>query len=486
VATLVSLRAEYLLAVAPEEYLEERDAGITQCRIQNFRVIEGKMVSIGHVGTIANRHSVFLKRANNLERWAVTRVWEFLESASADHVERAARLLVAHHDGLRMQVCLDGGRLTEFLADVEDVRPFERVILPNLESDEDVQRFVEANIWSIVDAFAFPGELFKIVFFEGGQSDAHPLLAFVIHHLLVDAWSWQVMLSDFFTLHEQLAAGFEPQLPAKTMPLASLAETSKAHWLTRREWADGHWLSLAWHRVEPIPLPPEADLTQNTDDHSICLTRVLPKPEVGRRSDTTCRYRDAELVLAAATRAYCRWTGQSHLLVALAVHGREPFQRNVDLTRTVGWLTELVPILLTDGADEELLRETRKQLYVSQSIARSYGILRYLSSEEPNPYQNLPEPQISLNVKINSYRGTRTTRACASKHFRTRIADRSLYQKDVERPYLLSGGLVARGDEVHLSWDFSAKMLRPAEVKAFLDDCINEYVRLTHARSSSS
>ena len=436
------------------------------------------MSSVEYVGTLANRHSVFLKRRHNLERWGVTRVWEFAEPARADLVERATAMLVAHHDGLRLQVSMEAGQLTEFLADVESVQPFLSIVIPDEHSDEDVRRLVEATAYSIVDSFTFPGELFKVVYFESRRAGLHPLIAFVTHHLLADAWSWQVMLSDFFTLYQQLASGDAPTLPTKTTPLASLARLSAAHWWRGgRERADRHWLSLPWGAVKPLPLPDEADLSQNTDEHSIRLTRVLPVPPASRRNVETARYRDTELALAAVTEAFLQWTRQSTLLLAVVVHGREPFVRNVDLTRTFGWLTEVVPILLGSSSKMELLSDIRRQLNVSQSIARSYGVFRYLS-EEHTPYRELPEPQILLNIKVSSYRGAEPRVARVSERFRTRIADRSLYQQGVERPFILSGGLVTRSDEIQLSWDFSTKVLRAEDVTLFLDDCIDKYMRL--------
>ncbi len=72
-----------------------------------------------------------------------------------------------------------------------------------------------------------------------------------------------------------------------------------------------------------------------------------------------------EVLLTALVQAFARWTGQPSLLVHLEGHGREDLFEEVDLSRTVGWFTSLMPLVLTLPEDQgpgEAFKGIKEQL----------------------------------------------------------------------------------------------------------------------------
>jgi non-ribosomal peptide synthase protein (TIGR01720 family) len=88
-----------------------------------------------------------------------------------------------------------------------------------------------------------------------------------------------------------------------------------------------------------------------------------------------------DVLLTAAVQSFKSWTGQP-LLVDVEVHGREDLMLELNLTRTVGRLSSVYPVLL-DVDDEatpgEALNSIKEQLHDIPGKGIGYGLLRYLS-----------------------------------------------------------------------------------------------------------
>jgi non-ribosomal peptide synthase protein (TIGR01720 family) len=98
------------------------------------------------------------------------------------------------------------------------------------------------------------------------------------------------------------------------------------------------------------------------------------------------RTRGQELLLAALVDAWSRWSGFDNLTLDIESHGRGGMPAgDVDLSRTVGWLTALFPVRLTavsvDGttswaATVSAVKEALREL---TNGGLGFGVLRYLA-----------------------------------------------------------------------------------------------------------
>ncbi len=105
-----------------------------------------------------------------------------------------------------------------------------------------------------------------------------------------------------------------------------------------------------------------------------------------------------EALLAALARAFAEWTGVPVLHLDLEGHGREEIFPDHDLSRTVGWLTALYPVLLDlRGAPDPAaaLRAVRDQLRRVPSGGVGHGLLRWLAGDED--LAALPPAQVVFN-----------------------------------------------------------------------------------------
>ncbi|MGE0171100.1 amino acid adenylation domain-containing protein, partial [Nocardioides sp.] len=233
-------------------------------------------------------------------------------------------------------------------------------------------------------------------------------LALIVHHLVIDAVSWHILLEDLNIAWTHHHNHHPITLPPTT--------TSFATWAT-------HLTELAhtpettateqdWHRITttpPLLPPPDPDLdTYASAGH---LTTALdPETTAKLLSEVPAAFHTGiqDILLIALTLACTEFLTDHHGPISIDVesHGRhEELFPGVDLTRTIGWFTSKHPITLdidhphwnhvSTGSDSlgPIIKSAKEQLRAHPQ-PHTYGLLRYL-----HPATNLstPDPSLALN-----------------------------------------------------------------------------------------
>ena len=76
------------------------------------------------------------------------------------------------------------------------------------------------------------------------------------------------------------------------------------------------------------------------------------------------------------------WTGSQAIAIDLEGHGRESLSDEADLSRTVGWLTSMYPVVLdlpAAGEPGRVLCAVKEQLRAVPNRGIGFGLLRYLA-----------------------------------------------------------------------------------------------------------
>ncbi|MFY0523095.1 amino acid adenylation domain-containing protein [Archangium gephyra] len=323
------------------------------------------------------------------------------EPVEAELLERALRHLRLHHDALRLRFSRDAEGWHARSGDGEGVFPLEQVDLSGLEPAARLAALESHAARTQASLELESGLLGRAVLYTLDAGEPRKLLL-VLHHLVVDGVSWRVLLVDLLTVLAQLRAGAPAVLPPKTTSFQQWAERLDAHAQTpaAREEA-AYWLGLPWDRVSrlPVDLPGGDNTTASARQVGVELdaaeTRALLH-DVPR----AWRTRMDEVLLAAVTEAFRRWTGAPGLLVALEGHGREELLADVDVSRTVGWFTSLYPVLLETGDGlESGLKRVKETLRSIPRRGMGFGVLRYLTREPELSarLKALPAPEVSFN-----------------------------------------------------------------------------------------
>ncbi len=276
----------------------------------------------------------------------------------------------------------------------------------------------------------------------------------MVHHLLVDGVSWRVLLEDLETACRGAA------LPAKTTSFQAWAQrlAGYAAGAAQKELA-------FWRGAERSTSLPQ-DIPKGENDWSSARTvRVSLSPAeteaLLRQVPAAYRTRINDVLLAALARSLSRWSGQPRLLVDLEGHGREEIFEDIDLSRTVGWLTAVYPVVL-EALEEPgaLLRSVKERLRKVPHGGIGHGALRYLSTDgKVLAPQN--EPEIAFN-----YLGQLDRALNEGSLLRPARESAGAQAFMGRRPHLLDVSGAVAGGRLQISWTYSKNRHRRATVDA--------------------
>ncbi|MCA1006871.1 amino acid adenylation domain-containing protein [Rhodococcus hoagii] len=240
-------------------------------------------------------------------------------------------------------------------------------------------------------------------------------LAVAIHHLAVDGVSWRILLADLVSACAQARAGAAPELPR-----VGTSMRTWAHELVRLAAEPERVAELRWWRDALTPadpvlgarrFDPVVDVTAEQETVRIAASvthRLLGRlPELYRATP-------ADAVLCATAMAIARWDrwagGRASVVVSAEGHGREEqILPGADLSRTVGWFTTSFPVRVDltdvdlddayaagDGAGAALAA-VKEQWRAVPDHGIGYGLLRYLNPDTATEFDDLEDPQVSIN-----------------------------------------------------------------------------------------
>ena len=304
------------------------------------------------------------------------------------------------------------------------------------------------------------GPVLRFALMDLGE-DREGRLLIVIHHLVVDAVSWRILLEDLQRGYDQLLRGESVNFLAKTTSYKNWAEAlSKKSETEEIRGELDYWLEATRHAAAALPVDNEQGI--NTMDFQRVvdvkldaeLTRQLLQ-EVPSTSNTQIN----QILLAALVSAFERWSGSTSLLVNVEGHGREEIVEGIDVSRTVGWFTTIYPLLLEVDAEEDLgktLARTRERL---QSVPRrgiGYGMLKYLNAD-PSVFNQLREtvnPQVSF-----LYLGQLDQPLAQLELFTEAEESRGMdHGGTIRRPHLIEFSAYVADGQLQIEWAYSEQV----------------------------
>jgi non-ribosomal peptide synthase protein (TIGR01720 family) len=424
---------------------------------------------IGEVEMTPIQHWFFEQNLTHLHHWNMPGFFESRIPFDPSTLDRAVRVLLAHHDALRMRYEHTESGWRQRVSELDDEVPLTWLDLSALDEPERVRAMERAAALLQSSLNLIEGPVLRIAAFHLGENLSSRLLL-IIHHLVVDAVSWRILLEDLQTAYEQLIAGSIPRLSRKT--------TSFRRWgqmLT--EYAGKpdiskeikYWTSDARKQATPIPVEfhEGANTIESTRDIMVSLSSERTQLLLHEVQEAY-RTQISDLLLTALALAYESMTGERTVLVDLEGHGREDIFDKVDITRTVGWFTTRFPVLLDLTYSNEpggALVSVKEQLRRIPKRGIGYGVLRYLSSNSQVAEQlkQMPQPEISFNYfgRLDRMLAASSPFAPASESFGP-----ARYTGD-KRRYLIEINAAVAGGEMQAVWTYSSEMYSQETIEAF-------------------
>jgi non-ribosomal peptide synthase protein (TIGR01720 family) len=200
----------------------------------------------------------------------------------------------------------------------------------------------------------------------------------VIHHLLIDAVSWRILLEDFNTLHDQALNNQTGKLAYKTSSFKDWSNFLKKYNEslmdpeTLRYWEQKTKSEITDFKIaEAFIAKEERTMEKSFSEEE---TEILIQ-ELSRQSKATVE----EVLLSLIAKSLKKSFEVKDFWMEVEGHGREMADETMDVTRTVGWFTAMYPILLHSGETfDDTLKNTKNAIREIPNKGFDYGVIKYL------------------------------------------------------------------------------------------------------------
>lgn len=323
----------------------------------------------------------FSQKFNNMNHWNQSVLLKLNQNINSEIIRQALEKIIEHHDSLRLNY--DKDKDTLFYNKEHLNKDFE---LCNYDlsdyTDEEQNTKIKEIGYKIKSSFNVEKDLLlKACIFELGKKGQMVLI--IAHHLIIDGISWRVIIDDFSNTIKQLINDQEVSLPLKTHSYKkwseNLLEYSKDKIMEEKE---------VWEEIDNVKssFPIDYDLGEDLFKNSDTVFREVDErliTEFSRNINDIYNMELNEGLIVALVLTINKFTNQKDVIIELEHHGREDINKNLDISRTVGWFTSMYPAFfkINYREFESNLKSLKDQLRSIPNKGFNYSILKYLKKE---------------------------------------------------------------------------------------------------------
>ncbi|MFU8814779.1 MAG: amino acid adenylation domain-containing protein [Pseudomonadales bacterium] len=349
---------------------------------------------LGDFPLLPRHHKFFADDFAHPAHWNRSFVLHFDRPLDAQALQQSLNAVMRHHDGLRSSFHQHAGvRYFRVAPEMGVEVPLQRHDLTHLplgqRQEQLLERINDANANLSLEA----APLLRALLFD---EESGCTVALVLHHLLIDMRSCQILLEDLLGAYQASIAHQPVRLLPKT---TSTGEWSaRLHDLVDSSWQVdevAHWEAQLQQVGHPIPADYAPTVPARDGDQRVLEVELstLETEALTREFCVRAGLGVHQVLLAAFAEAFRGWSASPWLAVNTCGIGRDAPIEGVDLSRTVGELNTVFPLALNlEG--QEPLDEVRSAFRALPYLGAHYGMLRYLAKHEA---LQRPEPEVFFN-----------------------------------------------------------------------------------------
>ncbi|MEM6612981.1 MAG: amino acid adenylation domain-containing protein, partial [Cyanobacteria bacterium P01_C01_bin.72] len=314
-----------------------------------------------------------------------------------EKLQSALQQLLIHHDALRIKFTATEDGWEQYNLEAIEL-DLEQIDLSNLATIEQSQAITRESD-RLQGSLDITNNLIKVAYFNLGENSNNRLLI-IIHHLLIDGVAWRILLTDLETACQQLNQDKTVQLAAKTTSYKQWAEYLQDYANTPLLDSLNYWLTQNKHDNYSLP---EDNCNHNTlEVHGRTTVALNQESTQALLQDANQAYNTKidDLLLTALILTFAEYTNKNYLLLDLESQGRTQIENEIeiDISRTVGWFTNIFPVLLEINNTENIgdnIKIIKEKLRQVQKHSFNYGIIKYLQDNQQ--LKQLTAAPISFN-----------------------------------------------------------------------------------------
>ncbi|OSC75007.1 hypothetical protein B5180_09770 [Streptomyces sp. BF-3] len=274
----------------------------------------------------------------------------FRGALDVDLLQRCLNAIVERHEVLRTVFRLSDGEVVQMVGPSAEVR----VRLVDASGDVDAMlRELSVEAFDLAE-----GPLFRCHLLDLGTGEH--ILYVVLHHIVSDGRSRDVLLGELSELYAAGEAGREPELPELEVQYGDFAAWQRQ--VLESDALDdqlAHWRERMY-RAPDLVLPQD-HVRPSRPTHTVGSAEVaVPAQVVEELHRAAGGLTPFMIAVAGYAALLSRWSGQSSVVVAMPVSGRE----EPELLGLVGFFVNTVPVRIDLDGDPslaEILRHTRER-----------------------------------------------------------------------------------------------------------------------------
>ncbi len=169
------------------------------------------------------------------------------------------------------------------------------------------------------------------------------ILQFTLHHIVADAWSLSVLISEFIQCYEAFAKGTSPSLPALPIQYADYAHWQRSEQQRQQLARDLDYWRQQLQGVPPVldlphdyPRPAKADYRGEVLTHTLAASQTESLRKYGHEHNATLFM----VLLNAFNSLLQRATGKHDFIVGTDIANRE----HPDLENLIGFFVNVLPL----------------------------------------------------------------------------------------------------------------------------------------------
>jgi amino acid adenylation domain-containing protein/non-ribosomal peptide synthase protein (TIGR01720 family) len=350
-----------------------------------------------------------LLKNENEHHWNISMMLE-VHKVNSLQLEHALKLILEENEGLRH--CFhrnENGVIYEKISAVP-----ENGVLDVVDLSHEPVELQSAKIEYLSNEYQasleFSRRLYRFIYFDLGKGRPGRFV-FIIHHGVFDGYSSILFLRS---LHDKLFAFDRNAMPAALPPTTTVRQWGKfLHQHANGENAQEefrYWTALPWNKCSNVMDFPEGLAANKSGNRALYGTEHNVIEYVGQIDSgflleitkSVNRHSVADIVLTALAAAIARHTENGIICFDLISNGRTPVFREIDLSRTMGWLADNVPILIQFGEDDDVegrLSSFQRQFRDMPSSGVGFNALRHMSDDKNirKRMLEIPIPEILVN-----------------------------------------------------------------------------------------
>lgn len=212
-------------------------------------------------------------------------------------------------------------------------------------------------------------------------SDNKQVCVFEIHHLIVDAISWEILLEDFAEL---ITHKSEKELFFKTSSLQEWAFALEEYGKQEMENEIKYWTNIMQYKMnnfEDFNTGQDTFKTVQFTERRYDSDKLSTLLEGGKKKYDLKVFEILIIGIAFATRQLSK---QDQIILEIEENGRKEIDKTCDISRTIGWFTSLYPMVFGFNGknSKEQIKNLKDQIRKVPNKGFNYSIIRYLKQNE--------------------------------------------------------------------------------------------------------